>query len=104
MKRMAAPGRQAAARAAESCNRACLTGIANQYLDAMAAQKPAGLPWAQTVRYSENSVPMAVGDGLWGAISARSRTGLMVADPKAGRAPGCARWSSTASRPSSPCA
>jgi hypothetical protein len=72
------------ARAAESCDRACLTGIANQYLDAMAAQKPAGLPWAPTVRYSENSVPMAIGDGLWGAISARSRTGLMAADPGAG--------------------
>jgi hypothetical protein len=72
-----------AARAAQSCDRACLTGIANQYLDAMAAQKPAGLPWAPTVRYAENSVPMAIGDGLWGAISARSKTGLMVADPKA---------------------
>jgi hypothetical protein len=74
----------APALAAESCDRACLTGIATQYLDVMAAQKPAGLPWAPTVRYSENSVPMAIGDGLWGAISARSKTGLMVADPKAG--------------------
>ena len=72
------------ARAAESCGRDCLTGIATQYLDAMAAQKPAGLPWGDTVRYAENSVPMAIGDGLWGAISARSKTGLMVADPKAG--------------------
>lgn len=72
------------ARAADSCGRDCLTGIANRYLDAMAAQKPAGLPWAQTVHYSENSVPMAIGDGLWGAISSRSKTGLMVADPKAG--------------------
>jgi len=72
------------AQAAESCGRECLTGIANQYLDAMAAQKPAGLPWAQTVRYSENSVSMAIGDGLWGAISSRSKTGLMVTDPKAG--------------------
>jgi hypothetical protein len=72
-----------AARAADACGSDCLTGIANQYLDAMAAQKPAGLPWAEQVRYSENSVPMAIGDGLWGAISARSKTGLMVADPKA---------------------
>jgi len=72
------------AHAAESCGRECLTGIANQYLDAMAAQTPAGLPWADQVHYSENSVPMAIGDGLWGAISARSKTGLMVADPKSG--------------------
>jgi hypothetical protein len=73
-----------AAQAAEACSKDCLTGVANQYLDAMAAQKPAGLPWADTVRYSENSVPMAIGDGLWGAISARSRTGLMVTDPRSG--------------------
>ena len=72
-----------AARAAEACGRDCLIGLADRYLDAMAAQKPAGLPWAEKVRYSENSVPMAIGDGLWGAISARSKTGLMVADPKA---------------------
>jgi hypothetical protein len=73
------------AKAAESCNSACLSGIADRYLDAMAAQKPDGLPWADKVHYSENSVPIAIGDGLWGAISARSRTGLMVADPKTGQ-------------------
>jgi hypothetical protein len=72
------------AHGAEACGQDCLTGVANRYLDAMAAQKPAGLPWAETVRYSENSVPMAVGDGLWGAISTRSKTGLMVADPRSG--------------------
>jgi hypothetical protein len=70
------------ATAAETCGRDCLTSIADKYLDAMAAQKPEGLPWADTVKYSENSVPIAIGDGLWGAISARSKTGLMVADPK----------------------
>lgn len=72
------------ARAAQSCGRECLIGLADRYMDALAAQKPAGLPWAQTVRYSENSVPMAVGDGLWGAISGHAKTALKVADPVAG--------------------
>jgi hypothetical protein len=72
------------ARTAEACGRACLIGFADRYMDALAAQKPAGLPWAQTVLYSENSVPMAVGDGLWGAISGHSRTALKVADPATG--------------------
>jgi hypothetical protein len=72
------------ARAGESCDRACLIGVADQYMDAMTAQKPAGLPWAGAVRYSENSVPMAIGDGLWGAISGHSKTALKVADPKTG--------------------
>src|SRR5262249_52861381 len=47
-------------------------------------QKPAGLPGADKVRYSENSVPMAIGDGLWGAISAHGKTALKAADPKSG--------------------
>jgi hypothetical protein len=72
------------AHATDSCDRACLIGIADQYMDAMAAQKPAGLPWADKVRYSENSVPMAIGDGLWGAISGHSTTALKVADPRTG--------------------
>ena len=73
-----------AAHAAETCGRDCLVRIADQYMDAMAAQKPAGLPWPSQVRYSENSVPMAIGDGLWGAISAHGKTALKVADPKTG--------------------
>jgi hypothetical protein len=72
------------AHAAETCDRACLIGIADQYMDAMAAQKPAGLPWADKVRYSENSVPMAIGDGLWGAISGHSKIALKIADPRTG--------------------
>jgi hypothetical protein len=72
------------AQAAATCDRACLIGVADQYMDAMAAQKPTGLPWADKVRYSENRVPMAIGDGLWGAISAHSTAALKVADPKTG--------------------
>jgi hypothetical protein len=70
--------------AAETCGRDCLIGIADQYMDAMAAQKPAGLPWAPVVHYSENSVPIAIGDGLWGAISAHGKAALKVADPRTG--------------------
>jgi hypothetical protein len=74
----------APALAAERCGRDCLIGLADRYMDAMAAQKPAGLPWAETVRYSENGVPMAIGDGSWGAISGHSKTALKVADATAG--------------------
>jgi hypothetical protein len=72
------------AQAAERCGRACLTGLAERYMDALVARTPDKLPWAQTVRYSENRVPMAVGDGTWGTVTARSRTALEVADPTAG--------------------
>jgi hypothetical protein len=74
-----------AAHAAQACGKGCMIGLADQYMDAMAAQKPAGLPWAASVHYSENSVPIAIGDGAWGAISAHGAAALKVADPKTGQ-------------------
>ena len=53
-------------------------------MDALVARTPDQLPWASTVRYSENRVPMAVGDGTWGTVTARSKTALEAADPKTG--------------------
>jgi hypothetical protein len=71
--------------AASACDRVCLDGLADRYLDAMVAKTPAALPWAATVRFSENSVPMAIGDGLWGSSTAHSATALRAADPASGR-------------------
>jgi hypothetical protein len=67
-----------------ACDHACLIGLADRYVDAMAAKAPARLPWAEPVRFSEDGVPMMVGDALWGSISARSSTPLRVADETAG--------------------
>lgn len=72
------------ARAAGPCDRACLTALAERYMDALVARTPDKLPWAEVVRYSENSVPMAIGDGTWGTVTARSKTALEAADPVAG--------------------
>jgi len=74
------------AQAAESCGRACLTGLAERYMDALVARTPSQLPWAASVRYAENAVPMAIGDGTWGTVTARSRTALEAADPMTGEA------------------
>ena len=59
---------------------------------------------AKVVRYSENSVPMAIGDGLWATISAHSRPPCARPTPAPARRPGSGRWTSTVSPPSSPCA
>lgn len=72
------------AQAAERCDRACLTGLAERYMDALVARTPEKLPWAAVVRYAENSVPMAIGDGTWGTVTARSKTALEAADPQGG--------------------
>ena len=68
------------------CDRACLTALADRYVDALAAQKPADLPWASVVRASENNVPITVGDGIWATASAHSQAALKAADPTTGQA------------------
>lgn len=67
-----------------ACERACLIALADRYMDAMVAKAPADLPWAGRVRFSENSVPMMVGDGLWATISAHSADAIRAADPQTG--------------------
>ena len=41
------------------CNRACLEGLINQYLDAVVAHDPRRLPLAADVRYTENEQLLA---------------------------------------------
>ena len=66
------------------CDRTCLFAAANNYMDALAAHEPGRVSWAPAVRYSENSVSMMIGDGVWGAASARDPNPLLVADPSTG--------------------
>jgi len=63
-----------------TCNRECLYGYLNQYLKALAAKNPAGLPLAANVNFSENNVMMKVGDGLWNTITAIGSGGVQFAD------------------------
>jgi len=48
------------------------------------AHDPTRVPWAPSVRYTENNVSMMIGDGIWGAASARDPKPLLVADPSTG--------------------
>ena len=81
-----AAGLATGALAAPGCDRACLDGLADQYIAAMIARSPQTLPWAATVRASENGVPIAIGDGLWATINASAKTALRAADPITGQA------------------
>ncbi len=53
-------------------------------MDALVAREPARVPWAPTVRYTENNVAMMIGDGEWGVATARDQNPLLVADPSTG--------------------
>jgi hypothetical protein len=66
------------------CDRACLFAAANNYMDALAAHEPARVSWAPVVRYTENNVAMMIGDGVWGAATARDQTPLLLADTSSG--------------------
>jgi hypothetical protein len=63
---LAAAITMAPAEAAEGdCNRECLRGFITQYLNAMVAHTPGALPVAATVRFTEDTVDIKLGDGLW---------------------------------------
>jgi hypothetical protein len=51
--------------AAVDCGRDCLRGFVAQYLDALVAHNPGALPLDDQVRFTEDSVEMHLGDGLW---------------------------------------
>ncbi len=54
-----------ASAATTDCDRACLSGFITQYLDAMLTHNPATLPLSDKVRFTEDTVEMKLGDGLW---------------------------------------
>ena len=68
-----------------SCDRTCLTGLADQYMAALLAHDPKRVPWAIHVKFTENNVPMRVGDGLWGTIDKQGEYKLYAADPDGGQ-------------------
>jgi hypothetical protein len=55
--------------ATPDCDRDCLRGFITQYLDALVAHNPAALPLSKNVRFTEDSVEMHLGDGLWKGAS-----------------------------------
>ena len=54
---------------AADCDRACLRGVITQYLDALVAHNPAALPLDPKVRFTEDTVEMKLGEGLWKTAS-----------------------------------
>jgi hypothetical protein len=71
--------------AAQSCDRACLEGFVERYLDALIAHDPARVPLAREVRFTENGQRLTVGDGLWRSMKAKGAYRLYVADTEAGQ-------------------
>lgn len=75
--------------ATPACDRACLEGRVADYVAALDAREPSRLALAPTLRFTENTVALALGDGFWqtidkGSVSTRYR--LVISDPSSSQA------------------
>ena len=87
--RMDAGTRTAAQQAAaveSSCDYGCLTAMVDQYLKALVAHDPAQIPVADHVKFTENTIPLKLGQALWGTMSGMGTYKLYFADPHDGQA------------------
>lgn len=73
---LAATGAAALAAApanAAECDRACLSGLVTQYVDALVAHDPARLQTTAKVRFTEDSRELKLGEGLWQTVTAKGQ-------------------------------
>jgi hypothetical protein len=75
----------AAQRSAPDCDRACLEGFVDRYLDAVAADDPSRVPFTADARFTENGQRLRIGDGLWRSMKSKGGYRLFVSDVPAGQ-------------------
>jgi len=90
---MSAPAAQATSvlapvpyRDASECDATCLEGFVDSYLDAMLAHDPSLLPLSRGVRFTENTVPLNLGEGLWTTAGSLGPYRIVSSDPRTGQA------------------
>ena len=76
----------AGAAADATCDRSCLDGLVNRYLDALVAHDPTQIPTTADVRFIENGVELPLGSALWKTASGRGTYTHYFADVTAGQA------------------
>ena len=69
----------------QSCDRACLEGFVERYLDAAIAHDPKLLPLAPDVKFTENGQRLRLPDAHWKIMTAKGKYRLFVTDPEAGQ-------------------
>ena len=72
--------------AADTCDYGCLTAMVDQYLKALVSHNPAQIPVTSGVKFTENTIPLKLGDALWGTMSGLGTYKLYFADPQDGTA------------------
>jgi hypothetical protein len=69
------------------CDRQCLESFVRRYVSALGDKDPSRAPFARDIRFTENSVEMPIGSGLWATASAvDAAAGMIAADTESGNA------------------
>jgi hypothetical protein len=74
-----------AQRGAAACDRACLEGFVDRYLDALVAHDPKLLPLARNAKFTENGVRLDIGDSQWKTVTGKGKYRIFVTDVEAGQ-------------------
>ena len=68
-----------------NCNRACLEGVINQFMNALVKHDPKAAPLSEDIKYTENAQVVKAGDGFWKTAQAVGSYRHVFADPDAGQ-------------------
>jgi hypothetical protein len=68
----------------QNCDRECLRGLLTSYLGALVAHDPKALPLASNARFTEDTVEMPLGEGLWKTASGLGTFRQDIIDVRAG--------------------
>jgi len=68
---------------AQSCDRACLDGFIDSYLDALAAEDFSHLAVTATVQFTEDGQRLQLGDGLWNTCTGKGTYKFYMEDVEA---------------------
>jgi hypothetical protein len=71
-------------RPVQHCDRECLRGMLTSYLSALVAHDPKALPLAANARFTEDTVEMPLGEGLWKTASGLGTFRQDIIDVRAG--------------------
>jgi hypothetical protein len=71
--------------AAAECDRSCLKGFIDRYVDALAHHDPSGLPVTAHVRFTENGAQVPLGEALWVTFTKPLGYRHYFADPQTGQ-------------------
>jgi hypothetical protein len=73
-------------RAQDACDRGCLEGMLDRYVEALVARDSARLPATPPAVFTENGQRLELGDGLWHTVTGRGGYALKLADVERGQA------------------